>query len=68
MTPMVLKVYYLDSKNVPHLSPFEDSCERYESDVKITNHGNSLVVNLTEGCRRLDIDKGDFVHISVRKI
>lgn len=47
---------------------FEGSCERYESDGKITNHGNSLVVNLTEGCRRLGIGKGDYIHIMVRKI
>lgn len=41
--------------------------EKWEGTKKITVHGNSFTVNITEAVRMLDLDRGDYVDVTIRK-
>lgn len=45
-----------------------ENIKKWETTTTIGLHGNSLVVNVTQGCRLLGIDRGDLVKITIEKV
>lgn len=39
----------------------------WTTQTKVTVHGNSLVANITEGCRQLGLNRGDIIKITVER-
>lgn len=48
-------------------SDMEPRIEEWSGTVKITAHGNSLDIKVTEAARAMDLQRGDYVEISIRK-
>lgn len=48
-------------------SDMEAQLEEWSGTVKITAHGNSLDIKITDAARAMGLDRGDYVEVTIRK-